>query len=292
MPKSVNRTAMKISLITVTHNSEKYLEGCIKSVISQTYKNIEHIIIDGASNDSTVSIIERYAPNISQWISEKDNSIYHAINKGMKMATGDIIGVLHSDDIFAANDVVFDIVKCFTDNNVDSLYGDLVYVDPKNTQTVQRTWKGQDYKRGRFKYGWMPAHPTFYFRKELLDSLGGYESHYFTAADYEFMARYLYLNKVSSVYLPKLIIRMRNGGASNSTIYRRLRANRRDYLAMKKNMVPFPFLVSILKPIIKLPQFYTSFKHDFFGKKNNQQVMLSRPTFVPSDNMLIRTTNV
>jgi glycosyltransferase involved in cell wall biosynthesis len=283
---------MKISLITVTHNSEKYLEGCIKSVISQTYKNIEHIIIDGASNDSTVSIIERYAPNISQWISEKDNSIYHAINKGMKMATGDIIGVLHSDDIFAANDVVFDIVKCFTDNNVDSLYGDLVYVDPKNTQTVQRTWKGQDYKRGRFKYGWMPAHPTFYFRKELLDSLGGYESHYFTAADYEFMARYLYLNKVSSVYLPKLIIRMRNGGASNSTIYRRLRANRRDYLAMKKNMVPFPFLVSILKPIIKLPQFYTSFKHDFFGKKNNQQVMLSRPTFVPSDNMLIRTTNV
>ena len=283
---------MKISLITVTHNSEKYLEGCIKSVISQTYKNIEHIIIDGASDDGTVSIIERYAPNISKWVSEKDNSMYHAINKGMKMATGDIIGVLNSDDIFASNDVIFDIVKCFTDNNVDSLYGDLVYVDPKNTYKVHRMWKGQDYKRERFKYGWMPAHPTFYFKKELLASLGGYESHYFTAADYEFMTRYLYRNKVTSVYLPKLIIRMRNGGCSNSTIFRRWRANRRDYLAMKKNLVPFPFFASVLKPIRKLPQFYTSFMHKLFGKKKNKEVMLSRPTFVPSDNMLIRTTNV
>ncbi len=284
---------MKISLITVTFNSEKYLEGCIKSVISQTYKNIEHIIIDGASSDGTISIIERYAPNISQWVSEKDNSMYHAINKGMKMATGDIIGVLNSDDIFASNDVIAEIAKCFTNNKVDSLYGDLVYVDPMNTQAVHRLWKGQDYTRERFKYGWMPAHPTFYFKKELIKSLGGYESHYHTAADYEFMARYLFRNKISSIYLPKLIIRMRNGGASNSTIFRRLRANRRDYLAMKRNLVPFPFFVSILKPVRKLPQYYTSFMHNFLENRKNKRIMLSRPTFVPSDNnMLIRTTNV
>src|SRR5688500_18202738 len=132
---------MKISLITVTHNSEKYLEGCIRSVISQSYKNIEHIIIDGASEDGTVSIIERYAPNISQWVSEKDNNMYHAINKGMKMATGDIIGVLNSDDIFASNDVISDIVRCFSENNVDSLYGDLVYVDPTDTYAVHRMWR-------------------------------------------------------------------------------------------------------------------------------------------------------
>jgi glycosyltransferase len=211
----------------------------------------------------------------------------------MEMATGDIIGVLNSDDIFASNDVIAEIVKCFTDNKVDSLYGDLVYVDPMNTQSVYRMWKGQDYNRERFKYGWMPAHPTFYFRKKLFNTLGGYESHYHTAADYEFMARYLFRNKVSSLYLPKLIIRMRNGGASNCTILRRLRANRRDYLAMKRNLVPFPFLVSILKPVRKLPQYYISFMHNFLENRKNKRIMLSRPTFVPSDNdMLIRTTNV
>ncbi len=273
---------MKISLITVTRNSEKYLEDCIQSVIKQTYHHIEHIVIDGNSTDGTVSIIERYSAHISKWVSEKDNGIYHAVNKGMEMATGDIIGLLHSDDILASKEVISTIVKCFKENEVDSLYGDLEYVDQENTQKVIRTWKGQTYKRGRFEYGWMPAHPTFYFKKELLKEFGGYESHYFTAADYEFMARYLYLNKISSVYLPMLLVKMRNGGASNGNLYRRLRANRRDYLAMKKNHVPFPIVASVLKPIRKIPQYCTTYISKIFGKKKSSNLPLPAISFLPA----------
>jgi glycosyltransferase involved in cell wall biosynthesis len=271
---------MKISLITVTHNSEKYLEECIQSVLKQNYKDIEHIIVDGNSTDGTVSIIERYSRHLSQWKSETDNGMYHAINKGMAMATGEVIGLLNSDDVFASNDVISDIVKCFKETKKDSLYGDLVYVDPDDTNQVLRLWKGQAYKRARFKYGWMPAHPTFYFKRSLVEKLGSYESHYFTAADYEFMARYLYRNKISSIYLPKLIVRMRKGGASNGNLYRRLRANRRDYLAMKKNNVPFPLFASVLKPVRKLPQYYNTIVHKVFRKKEpNKNV--PQPHFLP-----------
>jgi glycosyltransferase involved in cell wall biosynthesis len=181
--------------------------------------------------------------------------MYDAINKGIKLATGDIIGVLNSDDILASPDVILNIVTCFRHTGKDAIYGDLVYVDPLNTSKVNRYWKGLTYKRFRFNYGWMPAHPTFYIRRKLIDQFGGYENHYFTAADYEFMARYLYLHKISAFYLPRLIVKMRNGGISNTTILSRLRANRRDYLAMRHNKIPFAFLVSILKPLIKIPQF-------------------------------------
>lgn len=252
---------MKVSIITVTHNSAKYLQECIDSVVHQTYQDIEHIVIDGGSTDGTVDIIQRYDNHIAKWISEEDKGMYDAINKGMKMATGEVIGILNSDDILASNNVIKQIVTCFQENKVDSLYGDLVYVDQKNTKKIIRYWKGLSYNRFRFNYGWMPAHPTFYFRSDLLADLGGYESHYFTAADYEFMARYLYRYRISSRYLPVLIVKMRVGGQSNRNIMSRLRANRRDYLAMKINNIPFPHIASILKPIIKLRQFYyTLFK--------------------------------
>jgi glycosyltransferase len=252
---------MKVSIITVTHNSAKYLQECIDSVVNQTYGNIEHIVIDGGSTDGTIDIIKLYDNHIAQWISEEDNGMYDAINKGMKLATGEVIGILNSDDILASKDVVNQIVICFQENKIDSLYGDLVYVDQKNTKKIIRYWKGLSYNRFRFNYGWMPAHPTFYFRSDLLKDLGGYESHYFTAADYEFMARYLYRYRISSKYLPLLIVKMRVGGQSNRNIMSRLRANRRDYLAMKVNNIPFPHIASILKPIIKLRQYYyTLFK--------------------------------
>ena len=252
---------MKVTIITVTYNSAKYLQDCIDSVVKQTYKDIEHIVIDAVSTDGTLEIIQRYDNHIAQWISEKDNSMYDAINKGMEMATGDVIGILNSDDMLASYDVIEDIVKCFQKNKVDSLYGDLVYVDQVNTRKVIRYWKGFTYHRYRFIYGWMPAHPTFYFKRSLLKELGGYESHYFTAADYEFMARYLYRYRISSFYLPKLIVKMRVGGQSNSNLKSRLRANRRDYLAMKVNQIPFPHIASVLKPLIKLRQYYyTLFK--------------------------------
>lgn len=267
---------MKVSIITVTYNSGKFLEDCITSVIRQDYHDIEHIIIDGKSTDSTLEIINRYSRHIAKHVSEEDKGMYDAINKGMKMATGDVIGILNSDDVLASPDVISEIVNCFSKHKVDSIYGDLVYVDPFNTEKILRTWKGFTYKRSRFAYGWMPAHPTFYVRKEMIDLLGGYESHYFTAADFEFMARYLYRYRISSCYLPKLIVRMRNGGASNESLYSRYRANRRDYLAMKVNKIPFALIVSILKPLRKVPQYYSIFsrkpikkENSTFGKRNN-----------------------
>ncbi len=247
---------MKVTIITATYNSEKYLKDCINSVLAQTYPDIELIIVDGKSKDGTLEIVRQYEHKISRWISETDRGMYDAINKGMAIATGEIIGILNSDDILAAPDVISSVVEVFKNENVDSLYGDLEYVDPADINKIYRIWKGKPYKRKLFRFGWMPAHPTFYIRKKFVDKYGGYENHFYSAADYEFMSRYLFVHRLSSYYLPKLLVKMRRGGQSNAGIMKRLRANRRDYLAMKKNKISFPFLVSILKPLSKLHQYY------------------------------------
>lgn len=249
------RRKMKVSIITATYNSERYLEDCIQSVMKQTHTDIEHIVIDGKSKDGTLAIITKYNDHLAQWVSETDRGIYDAINKGMQMATGDVVGILNSDDMLDSPNVIENIVKTFEDAKVDAVYGDLDYVAAEDTSKIIRIWKGRPFKRNRFHYGWMPAHPTFYIKRSLIDQYGLYENHYYTAADYEFMARYLYKNKVSATYLPMLIVKMRMGGESNKNLRQRLRANRRDYLAMKVNNIPFPLLASILKPLIKLHQF-------------------------------------
>jgi glycosyltransferase len=268
---------MKVSIITVTMNSEKYLADCINSVRRQNHKDIEHIIIDGKSTDRTIAIILQNLNHISYWISETDRGMYDAINKGLQMATGDIVGILNSDDMFASADAVKSIVDCFETTDTDSVYGDLVYVDAANTQKVIRYWKGVSYKRSRFRYGWMPAHPTFYVRRELIRQYGLYENHYYTAADYEFMARYLFLHKVSSQYIDAMLVKMRNGGISNENLKSRLRANRRDFLAMRKNQIPFSFFVSILKPLIKLPQF-NSFYAKQYALEDTEEPYFTAPS--------------
>lgn len=274
---------MKVSIITVTMNSEKYLADCIESVRRQNYKNIEHIIIDGKSTDKTLQIIEKNERHISHWISETDRGMYDAINKGLAIATGDIVGVLNSDDMFASADAVKSIVDCFETHNTDSVYGDLMYVDPFDTQKIIRYWKGSSYDRSRFRYGWMPAHPTFYMRRELISKFGMYENHYYTAADYEFMARYLYLHRVSSRYLDCLLVKMRTGGLSNSNLKMRFRANRRDYLAMRKNKIPFSFIVSVLKPIIKLPQYRSHHARQYSITDKEENFFRSPVTYLPAD---------
>jgi len=274
---------MKVSIITVTMNSEKYLADCINSVRRQNHKDIEHIIIDGKSTDRTIPIILQNLNHISYWISETDRGMYDAINKGLQMATGDIVGILNSDDMFASADAVKSIVDCFETTDTDSVYGDLVYVDALNTQKVIRYWKGVSYKRSRFRYGWMPAHPTFYVRRELIGQYGLYENHYYTASDYEFMARYLFLHKVSSRYIDAMLVKMRNGGISNENIKSRLRANRRDFLAMRRNKIPFSFFVSILKPLIKLPQF-NSFYAKQYALEDREEAFFHTPaTLLPAE---------
>ncbi len=245
----------KVTIITVTYNSAAYLQDCINSVRSQNYPNIEYIIVDGKSSDGTMGIVRKNNEAVDYWISETDKGMYDAINKGMAVATGDIIGILNSDDVLDNENVITTIVNCFEKQGVDSIYGDLEFVDRNDVNKVMRIWKGQPFKRSRFRYGWMPAHPTFYIKRSLVEKYGAYENHYYSAADYEFMSRYLYLNSVSSYYIPELLVRMRMGGQSNVNIKQRLRANRRDYLAMKKNKIPFAFFVSILKPLIKVHQF-------------------------------------
>ena len=185
--------------------------------------------------------------------------MYDAINKGIQMASGEIIGILNSDDLLANADVISTIVKCFENEEIDSLYGDLVYVDTTDINKIIRVWKGLPYKRIRFSFGWMPAHPTFYIKKSVIEKYGGYDPFFLSAGDFEFMSRLLYKHKISSFYLSKLIIKMRIGGQSNASISKRLTANRMDYLAMKKNNILFPRLISILKPFRKIPQFFKSF---------------------------------
>ena len=274
---------MKVSIITVTLNSERYLSDCIESVRRQNYGNIEHIIIDGKSTDRTLGIIWQNCDHVSNWISETDRGMYDAINKGLKMATGDIVGILNSDDMFASADAVRSIVDCFENNNTDSVYGNLMYVHPENTRKVIRIWKGISYKRFRFRYGWMPAHPTFYIRRNLIEKYGLYENHYFSSADYEFMARYLFKHKVSATFLDEMIIKMRTGGMSNGNLKRRLRANRRDFLAMRKNNIPFSFFVSILKPLIKIPQFRNKFVAQTAEEVKGVDFLQSRVTYLPFD---------
>lgn len=250
---------MKITIITVCLNSERYIQECIDSVRNQTYKDIEYIVVDGKSTDHTLRIIEDNLDIIDNYISESDRGMYDAINKGISMATGDVIGILNSDDEFASSDALKHIVRCFEKNNTDSVYGDLVYIDSNNDDSIVRYWKGRSFKRYRFNYGWMPAHPTFYIKTSLIKKHGAYKNHFYTAADYEFMARYLYKFHCTATYLDQVIVKMRRGGLSNGNLKRRLRANRRDYLAMRRNKIPFSFFVSILKPAIKLHQYRTSF---------------------------------
>lgn len=249
---------MKVTIITVCLNAERYLQDCINSVRNQTHDDIEYIIIDGKSEDSTLRVIDANSDIIDKFISETDRGIYDAINKGIKMATGDVIGVLNSDDVFASADAIKSVVKCFDQNDTDIVYGDLVYVSPDDDDKIVRFWKGKSFRRYRFMLGWMPAHPTFYIKRELIHKYGSYENHFYTAADYELMARYLYKHRCSATYLAEIIVKMRSGGMSNGNLKRRLRANRRDYLAMKKNDIPFSFFVSIIKPLSKLHQYRTS----------------------------------
>ena len=246
---------MKISIVTVTFNAERFIESCVRSVINQTYVNIEYIIVDGSSQDATLHILNRYNDKINKIVSEKDKGMYDALNKGIKMATGEVIGLLNADDFFASDNVVANIGKAFEESKADVLYGDLWYVDQNDTDKALRKWKSKPYKQGMFQWGWMPAHPTFYAKKELFEKLGYYRLDMGSAADYELMIRFLHKHKVKSVYLPEVMVKMRAGGMSNSSVEARLKANKADLEAMKINGIRFPRLAAFLKPVRKIPQF-------------------------------------
>lgn len=247
---------MKISIITAVFNGEKYLEDCIASVASQTHQDVEYIIVDGNSNDSTSAIIARYKEAVTTLISEPDAGLYDAINKGLKVATGEVIGLLNSDDMFADDTVIARVIALFSQNpEIDAVYGDLNYIHPQ-TGKILRRWRSKQADFRDLAKGWMPAHPTLYIRRELFNQYGNYSLNYGTAADYDFILRYFFTHKIACKHLPWLMVKMRQGGVSNLSFFSRISALRNDYKALVANKIPSPLRVLLLKKTTKLGQYF------------------------------------
>lgn len=247
---------MKISVITVSYNSEKTIERTIKSVLKQENITLEYIIIDGASNDNTIKIIEKYKNDFklkdySYLIkSEPDNGIYDAMNKGIKIASGDIIGILNSDDYYANNDVLYSVISNFERNKIDSVYGDLLYI--KNGKPY-RYWKSGNYKS--FNTGWMPPHPSFFVKRDIYEKYGIFRLDCGINADYEILLRFFEVYKISSLWVNKIFTFMEAGGASNNGIKSRINGINNDKIAWEKNNLKSNYFTIILKKVRKLPQF-------------------------------------
>jgi glycosyltransferase len=247
---------MKISIITASFNNADTIADTIRSVVAQDYADKEYIIIDGHSTDDTMKIVEEFRPQFSKVISEKDDGIYFALNKGIELATGDVIAFLHADDIFADPQVLSKVMQLFKAKNVKSIYGDLHYVDRANTQKIIRNWRSGEYEHGMFLKGWMPPHPSFFLKKEAYTEFGNFNTSFRSAADYELMLRMLHKHKISTAYLPEVIVKMRVGGVSNSSVKNRVKANREDKRAWEINGLKPGMLTFIRKPLSKIKQYF------------------------------------
>ena len=245
---------MKVSIITATYNSARTIRDTITSVNKQTYKNVEHIIIDGASDDKTLQIAEFYG-HTGPIVSEKDNGIYEAMNKGVTLAKGDIIGILNSDDFYPDANVIGKVIEAFEDKNVDAVYGDLLFIDAANSQKVNRRWIAGGYDKKLFYRGWMPPHPTFFVRREVYEKFGQFDLNLKSSSDYELLLRFLLLHKIKVKYLPGVMVHMREGGHSNKSIFHRLAAHKEDYMAWKSNGLSPKWYTLTMKPLRKVKQF-------------------------------------
>lgn len=247
---------MKVSIITISYNSAETIEDTIRSVVSQSYPDIEYIIVDGKSTDATMSIVERYNTRIDKAISEPDKGLYDAMNKGIRMATGDIIGVLNSDDFYCDEHVIRDMVQLFERTKCDGAYADLLYVHRNDTTRIVRTWKAGQYTEGKFLRGWMPPHPTFFVKAEVYHKYGLFNTAFRSAADYEIMLRFIHKHCIRIAYLPRVITHMRTGGQSNVSLRNRIKANMEDRLAWKVNGLRPGLFTLTRKPLSKIVQYF------------------------------------
>lgn len=244
---------MKISIITATFNSGVTLRDTMESVLRQSYQDYEHIIIDGLSNDNTLRIIEEFEPRYAgqlKYISEKDNGIYDAMNKGISMATGDIIGILNSDDFYTSDDVLSTVVREIED--VDAIYGDIHYVAPNNPNKCVRYYSSKDFRRWKMRLGFMPAHPSFYCRREVYARYGLFDLSFKVAADFEQLLRLIYNHNISTKYIEKDFVTMRTGGVSSSGLKSHKKIIRDHILAYKKNGLTPSYFLEGLRYIYKL----------------------------------------
>ncbi len=246
----------KISIITVSFNSQSTIKHTIQSVYSQDYQNKEYLLIDGASTDWTLEITSFLKDKINYFATEKDNGIYDAMNKGIKASSGDIIGILNSDDFYSNNEVLSKVANIFEETDCDCLYGDLVYVDRGDTRNIVRYWKSGQFSKRKLRMGWMLPHPTFFVKKEIYEKYGLYNQKLKTAADYEMILRLLHKDTLKVEYLPEILIKMRIGGESNSSFINRIKGNYEDNLAWDMNNLRKPPLIRFLKPLRKIKQFF------------------------------------
>ncbi len=245
--------SLKISVVTACYNSEATIAHAISSLKSQTWSMIEHVVIDGASSDKTQSIARATLGDGDVFLSEPDQGIYDALNKGIGRSTGDVVGFLHSDDFLAHDDVLARVVACF-EQGFDAVYGDLQYVDAGDPSRVIRNWVSGEFQRDRLKLGWMPPHPTFFMKRQLYKKLGVFDTQFRIASDYDSLLRYLGDLTVKVGYIPEVLVKMRVGGASNGSIKQILRKSKEDIAAMRKNGIN-PFIALPYKNVSKLPQF-------------------------------------
>ncbi|MDY0264183.1 MAG: glycosyltransferase family 2 protein [Sulfurospirillum cavolei] len=247
---------MKISIITVVYNNAEVIKTAIDSVLSQTYANIEYIVVDGASTDGTIDIVNTYGTQITQFISEPDHGVYDAMNKGIKLATGDVVGFLNSDDMYIRDNVIEEIVQAFYQSKTQSVFADLVYVRATNLNKVIRYYDSSHCTPEKFAYGWMPAHPTFFCRRELYEIYGAFKTNYRIAADFELLLRLLAVHRISYTYLQMPIVKMRLGGLSTS--FRSLYLNSFEQLrACRENGIRS----TIFKILSKYPAKITGYRN-------------------------------
>ncbi len=247
---------MKVSIITITYNSAETIEDTLKSVTEQDYPDIEFIVVDGQSKDNTLELIKKYGSKVSRLVSEKDDGLYFALNKGIAMATGEIVGLIHSDDFYMDKQVISKVVDAFRKSDADAVYGDLYYVDKNDTNKIVRKWRSGKYTDGMFLNGWMPPHPTFFVRRRCYEQYGSFNTRLRSAADYEIMLRFIHKHKIKLAYLPEYLVKMRTGGQSNASLRNRLKANNEDRMAWRLNELRPRVYTLVFKPLRKILQFF------------------------------------
>jgi glycosyltransferase len=244
---------MKISIITAVYNRVSTIGTALASLTGQTYLDTEHVVIDGGSSDGTLAELARHGARDMRLVSEPDNGIYDALNKGLSMASGEVVGVLHSDDAFASATVLERVARRFADSAVDAVYGDLDYIAADGTGRIRRHWRAGVFDRASLALGWMPPHPTLFLRRRVIERHGGFDPSYAIAGDYDAILRYFNAPGFRAEYIPDVLVRMRAGGASNGSLSRLMTKSREDYRALRHNRIGGPTTLA-LKTLRKLPQ--------------------------------------
>lgn len=250
---------MKISIITVCYNSASTIADTLQSIAMQGYRDIECIVIDGASTDATLQVVRQTSGNDAVIVSEPDAGVYHAMNKGLALATGDVVGFLNADDVYADPGVLTRVAGVMMDSAVDGCYADLVYVDRGSMNRVIRHWTSQSYVPGLFERGWMPAHPTFFIRRAVYEKFGGFDLRYRLAADFDLMLRLVRVHQIQTRYVPGIWVRMRTGGLTNRSVLNVLRGNVEAYRSCRRNGLRVRPWFMLTKVLSRLPQFIKGF---------------------------------